>query len=272
MPAPADQLAEQYRVQQATIGATTAVVMLRLWPLLVGASSQEETDRWVEAVIRIITAQRARSAASGQAFILGLRRQALGDTVEPFTPVVVDPNLDRIRTSLYVTGVNRLQSERLAAEKARARTEPDARPPTPAPIPLQTLEKIQTSVAAAAQRHALDGGRTALEDAIERDPRAIGYQRLGRAKPCFWCAMLNSRGPVYKEVSFESSDDRFSGPGNAKCHDGCGCSLVPLYTRAGLADTVQPALEKQWADLTKGKSGRAAIKAFRQGYEGRERV
>lgn len=267
--APVDQLAEQYRSQQATIGATTAVVMLRLWPLLVGASSQEETDRWVDAVIALITRQRAASALVGQGFITALRRDQLGVGEPPFLPTPEPLNVDRVRNSLYVTGVNRLQAERLAAAK-RVDVEP-AKIPT-APVPVQRLQVIQADVARAAQRHTLDGGRTAVEDAIQNDARVIGYQRIGRAKPCFWCAMLNSRGPVYRDASFEESDPRFAGPGNAKCHDGCGCSLAPIYRRGGALQDSYLELEKQWGEFSRGKSGRAAIKAFRQGYEGRARV
>ena len=261
MPAPADQLTEQYRVQQATIGATTALLMLQLWDALqVDRADEERTALWLAAVARIVLSQRAQSALLGQAYVRTVRRLELPG-VPDFTPTPLELEPQAITSSMYATGLVPL---RKAREAEQART---GEPATTLPRP--RVEKLKAATAAAAQRHVLNGGRSVIDDAVTSDPKAIGYLRIGDGDPCYWCAMLNSRGPVYKGDSFERSDPRFHGPGDAKCHDGCGCSLRPLYSRPDLADTDQPELERQWVAATAGASGKRAILAFRRTYEGR---
>jgi hypothetical protein len=122
-----------------------------------------------------------------------------------------------------------------------------------------TTRKIAGSVA----RHAQNGGRQTLYDNILEDPVALGYIRVTKTDPCFFCAMLASRGIVYGEDSFDFSDPRFTGSGNAKVHDSCACSLKPVY------DTQDPMLvdvanfEALWY-----QSDGTAL-GFRQMYEGR---
>src|SRR5690606_18762536 len=63
------------------------------------------------------------------------------------------------------------------------------------------------------------GGRNTIIDTVTADPGAVGYARIASGKPCPWCAMLISRGPVYKESTayFEA-------------HDNCSCTARPMYS------------------------------------------
>ncbi len=126
-----------------------------------------------------------------------------------------------------------------------------------------TEQKIAASATRAGMRHVSNGGRDAMDEVIRQDKRVVGYVRVTRDNPCFFCAMLASRGPVYEDQSFADSDPRFQGPGDQKVHDGCGCSLVPLYSRENpefLART------REFEDLWK-QTG--SLIKFRQAFEGR---
>lgn len=104
-----------------------------------------------------------------------------------------------------------------------------------------------------AQKMVVDVGRNTLIDAIEQDRRARGWARQARPDGCSFCAMLSTRGMVYRSeqtASFAS-------------HDGCHCVPVPVF-----ADHYEPpAYVRQWqqiyTDSTRGKSNADARNAFR---------
>src|SRR5690606_32229579 len=115
-------------------------------------------------------------------------------------------------------------------------------------VALQTAARTaEAGSAAAAMRHALNGGREAIIRSVNADRLALGHARATSGNPCSFCAMLASRGPVFKDDGFDRSDPRFSGPGEAKVHDNCTCSLEPVYHR----DTGWPPGSERYRDLWK---------------------
>lgn len=117
--------------------------------------------------------------------------------------------------------------------------------------------------AAAAERIALNGGRSQVWTQSERDKRVIGYIRLSRTgTPCGWCAMLISRGPVYR-----SSRSAEYGDGD-KYHDNCHCYAEPVFSREQFNSSPLYALNRRyqelWPQVTKGLSGDAALTAWRR--------
>jgi len=132
----------------------------------------------------------------------------------------------------------------------------------------EAKQVTEGKLAQAAVRHAQAGGRQTIHNNSERDRVCLGYVRVTRANPCFFCAMLASRGLQYRaytEGAFDASDARFTGDGNAKVHDKCGCCLKAVY-----ADN-DPLVEKteEFADLWArwGAGGGDATLRFRRGYE-----
>ncbi|WIM95777.1 hypothetical protein ACTOB_007907 [Actinoplanes oblitus] len=120
-----------------------------------------------------------------------------------------------------------------------------------------------TRQAATAERLVMNGARSTMWSAAERDRRAIGYIRLSRTgTPCGWCAMLISRGPVYRsQRSAEYADgDRY--------HDNCHCYAEPVFDRGQYASSRLYALNREyqelWPKVTKGLSGKAALRAWRR--------
>jgi hypothetical protein len=117
--------------------------------------------------------------------------------------------------------------------------------------------------AAAAERIAMNGGRSTVWNHAQRDRRALGYIRLSRTgTPCGWCAMLISRGPVYR-----SEKTAIYGDGD-KYHDNCHCYAEPVFSREQYRNSdvyaTNRRYEELWPQVTKGLSGKAAVSAWRR--------
>lgn len=114
---------------------------------------------------------------------------------------------------------------------------------------------VESSGAASSQ--VLTGGRQSLLRLIEADTRLEGYVRVTDGDPCYFCAMLASRGPVYrtpKRASFSA-------------HNHCACTAEPVYT----SDTAWPGRSREfqqlWNRYIRGRySGDEAIRQWRKIY------
>jgi hypothetical protein len=143
-----------------------------------------------------------------------------------------------------------------------AATEAVAAPVVPDPAPVVEAAKVLAQ--GAAQKMVVDTGRNTLIDAIEKDKECRGWARQARPDGCSFCAMLSTRGMVYKEHSFDASNARFTGGDSTiKVHDHCHCVPVPVF-----ADHYEPpAYVREWQqiykDSTRGKSNAEARNAFR---------
>lgn len=124
-------------------------------------------------------------------------------------------------------------------------------------------DEAGTRQAAAAERVVMDAARSQIWDLVENDERAIGYIRLSRTgTPCGWCAMLISRGPVYRSArSAEYAD-------GDKYHDNCHCYSEPVFSRGQYSSSALYELNRLyarwWPIVTKGLSGKAAVSAWRR--------
>lgn len=117
-------------------------------------------------------------------------------------------------------------------------------------------------VAAAAERIVNNGGRSTVWNHMEKDRRVIGYIRLSRTgTPCGWCAMLISRGPVYRSQKAAEYGD------GDKYHDNCHCFAEPVFSRAQYDSPsyeLNRSYEELWPKVTRGLSGKAAVSAWRR--------
>lgn len=118
-------------------------------------------------------------------------------------------------------------------------------------------------VAMATQRLTVNGARSTIWSAAQRDSRVIGYIRLSRTgTPCGWCAMLISRGPVYRS---EQSATYAEGD---LYHDNCNCYAEPVYSREQYASSplyeLNRRYQEEWPRVTAGLSGKDALRAWRK--------
>lgn len=120
-----------------------------------------------------------------------------------------------------------------------------------------------TRAAGTASNLVLGGGREVLAEAVDSDDQVIGWIRVTSGKACPWCAMLSSRGPVYRSARTGLAS-----------HDHCNCSIEPVYRREVAANPdLWPgqagAYRRIWDHMVKGSgaTGRDALAAFKQGLE-----
>ncbi|AXQ61065.1 hypothetical protein SEA_HANK144_9 [Streptomyces phage Hank144] len=163
---------------------------------------------------------------------------------------------EELRTVLEALGPNNLQQKVDKIDGGRTADEVDG-------LRDEAHRQAGARQAAAAERVAMNGGRSTVWNHASRDRRAIGYIRLSRTgTPCGWCAMLISRGPIYRsESSAEYSD-------GDKYHDNCHCYAEPVFSReqynSSSAYELNRRYEELWPQVTRGLSGKAAVSAWRR--------
>lgn len=127
----------------------------------------------------------------------------------------------------------------------------------------QAIDASAVRMSGSASYLALEGGRDVMQGSISHDPRASGYSRVTDSKPCAWCAMLASRGPVYKTAQ-SAGDPR---QGGSRYHDHCSCQAWPAFTMdepfIGHAEN----LYEDWRRVTRGTGGNDAVNAFRRWWQ-----
>ncbi len=84
------------------------------------------------------------------------------------------------------------------------------------------------------QRALVGGARQTVELNASRDTSRVRFARYASANACAFCAMLATRGPVYR--SEESAGGKY--------HDFCRCLPVPVW--GGAANYEEPAYVDEW--------------------------
>ncbi|MEI5522533.1 hypothetical protein WB388_18180 [Streptomyces brasiliscabiei] len=149
--------------------------------------------------------------------------------------------------------------------------------------------------ASAADRDALMGGRDLLEAASRADRAVIGWARITAPNPCAFCALLASRGAVYRSewaASFRGQLGRTgavdrpagweswtpeqlarweAGRGIQRYHDNCHCTVVPIYSREDWLPEESQAFRELYEESTRGLGGAEARRAFSAAIEARRR-
>jgi hypothetical protein len=258
-------LTTAHREAQARNAAVIAALVARSWQGVTARNLEPFAEQWINAMIPQVMLLRMRSAAISAAYLQAFRALETGVNDGWLPDLSADVPEEKIRTSLWVTGpqagrrkVN-TQRELLRAAGLEIGT----------PMETALLREAGPQAAASAVRHVTDGGRNTIHDAVRDDRLALGYVRVTKDDPCYFCAMLASRGHVYKGDSFEDSNSLFSGAGVAKAHDDCGCTMEPVYSRSAPLPGRAEEFARIWAQSTPGTSGRDSINAFRRSYEGR---
>lgn len=194
-------LAERQRREQERAADAVAALMRALFLRVVDPADLDGSfTRLHAAALPVLAQARKRSAALALPFYDDCRAAA---GLTPGHPAVVVPGLDvaAATTSLAVTGP-------VTAKRALGNglEMPDA------------LDRALRATLGYAARATLAGGRETVIAAAKADPEARGWARVSDGKPCAFCAMLVSRGPVYSEAS-----------GAFRAHDKCGCGIRPWF-------------------------------------------
>lgn len=191
----------EYRRRQALISARLARQIVQTWRLLVNPARVDASWPALRDVLGSgVQHARAESAQLAREFYMEARQDA-GVPDGLFVPDPA-PELapERLVTSLDVTG---------PVEFKRAISTGKS--------PEQAADAAAVRMSGSSTYLALEGGRDVMEQSIRHDERATGWSRVTDADPCAWCAMLASRGPVYK-AAVTAGDPR---QGGNRYHDHC---------------------------------------------------
>ena len=129
---------------------------------------------------------------------------------------------------------------------------------------------VRSRLASAGGWAARTGGRGILKLLGEKDSRQLGFARVSQTgTPCGFCAMLISRGPVYKsERSATLANGAARYEDQNKYHLNCRCEAVPVYTDAQFNDHPIFDLNRRymelWPEVTRGTSGKQALAVWRK--------
>lgn len=283
-------LTEAHRSAQAKRGAFMAYAIAALWARTVRQDNfAETTERFLQLALALIRRERPKSVALTRAYYPQFRALEVPDAPRFELPDAPPLSLPAVETSLRVTGP-------IAFAKKMARLEELKIGDRLAPEPFEdedgnlveatkiitpeferawrdeAFESAGRTAAASAVRHTLDGGRDLMREAAQEDRLAIGWARVTRDDPCYFCAMLASRGPLYGEKVFTDSDAKFTGSGIAKVHDACQCTMEPSYSRKSDWPGRGRDFEALWIQATQLSDGgpKEDRRAFRALVEGRE--
>ncbi|AUG87137.1 head maturation protease [Streptomyces phage Attoomi] len=154
---------------------------------------------------------------------------------------------------------------------------------------LQELEDATTNTgitaANAADREAIRSGRDLINRASQEDKRVVGWARVTDGNPCAFCAMLAARGAIYTSQATAAGGGRRKPAGSAdgrarrnrrppvsredltRYHYGCHCQVVPVYSRNDFMTPDARRYDREWREVTRGKSGAEARAAWRRHIE-----
>lgn len=240
-----EALTRSYRQQNLALRAGTLAAFLRLWSAL-DLTRPETFGAWLRAVSLLIRRDRATAAGLASVYYRQFR-QSEGIPGTPRILLAGDLPDELVETSMRVTTTVAYGRGRRSGQNHR-----------------QAVENAFVQSAGSVTKLVLNAGRDTIEDTAEADRTALGWMRVASPTCCAFCAMLASRGPVYKDDSFDLSDPRFVGRGEVKVHDWCTCSAEPVYSRDTALPETSQRYAQLWADSTTGYSGVDALNAFRR--------
>lgn len=253
---PRSKLTEAYRQAQGA-RATAVALIVAYYYSQIDPEDPQAVEAWLTVVLPRILREHDNIAQLGATFGNKVRQLEVGNDDFRFTPSV-GAVIEQVRKSLQVVGPFDYHNKLTTIGGL------DVSPTMRKALISEAKDVTKAKVAASAYRHAANGGRQTLIDGATEDKVALGYVRVTKAKPCYFCAMLASRGVVYSDDSFDHSDARFIGPGDVKVHDSCACTMKPVYSRDDplLEDTAK--FQEMWQ--TWGAGGGDALNRFRTGY------
>jgi hypothetical protein len=204
----------------------------------------------LKALIAAIIAKHGQMSASLAVRYYQLERKQAGITVpfkakpaKPAGPDRIDPSIDGATKSLW----------------GPVNSDPIDHKDAPLPSFDDRLAAALTNVQGVAENLTLDAGRQTVIDAVQADRQAIGWARVPEGAPCAFCALLCTRGAVYRSESSASF----------QTHDHCRCQPEAVFVSYEPSHQIRE-WQAQYADATRGTRGsKAAQLAWRRAYEGR---
>ncbi len=251
------RLTERHRKQQLALRAQFLQQLHRAWPLLDPLRLDATAAAWLDLVIDLVTGFWSQSVTVSLTYYDAFRKAEtdFGAFHADHLRDAILPNLEQIRAVLVATGPAKIKHDTITGER-----------------PIETIARnAMIEVSGAASRLVMNGGRDAIDEAVHADRRAVGYARVLGPRPCYWCAMLASRGPVYpsKDVALRATER--SERAGKEYHDHCMCQAEPVFRHLAREDWPEHIrdLANLWKTAKEDTSGRKTINVFRSLFEAR---
>lgn len=180
---------------------------------------QPTVPPWIDAVETLVASYSQVSATLAADFYDGERVDAR--VPGTFTVKLADPPPSE-QTS---------ESLRWATKDLWPRDEATATAVQLEPIDVR-LDAAMSKADGAIDRLVLNVGRETVQEAVRQDSGAVAYARAAALGCCSFCALMSSRGAVYKDRGTVGADanDRFIGDDSViKYHDYCRCQPLPVF-------------------------------------------
>lgn len=230
-----EQLANNHRTAQTEVAAEVALRTLQAWPMLDIQALDATFPGWRDLVQRIINDGRARSSVLAAQYADLVKKVELGPSAQASTTLADVVGFDQVTGNLLLAGPASIKQ---ALRRGTSLNE--------------AVINAQARSAGVAENLALNGGRETLFS----DKQVITFARVCSGKPCAFCAMLASRGPVYRSKA----------SAGFQAHPNCHCMPAPSYKRgAGRSQQSKDFLDQYHAS-TKGLRGKDALNAFRRSF------
>jgi hypothetical protein len=205
-------LTDAHRREQVGIGANARIVGRSLWANLDVDRLDASTPAWLEANVSAAARYHRDSSSAAARYVQRYRVAELGVGVEPIEYPSFDA--DAARRELLLAGPVRV--------KLLAKGGMDGRSAHAAAL---------TKYAGILGRSSMMGGRKLIDGTAGADTRAVGWRRVSDGDPCSFCAMLCSRGPVYRSGASSGTDDGVlhDNKSGLRFHGHCGCTAEIVY-------------------------------------------
>lgn len=210
--------AEVSRDAQLFIASEAATLAARAWP---DVDLHDLRGSLPQLRLAALAAVRKYGAAAISAALLHYREQ---------------------RSSAGVSGRPRFHAPSLPSVEHVAKSVDWAAEPLWGQSDLATAEKRLESVV---ERLVLNSGREMIIGAVEQDRQAKAWARVPEPNPCYWCAMLATRGAIYTSAHAAGDNNAY--------HDHCRCHIEPVFV------AYEPSAQvRQWRaewDRLRGENG-----------------
>jgi hypothetical protein len=234
------RLAGQFYQQMAKLAAQAVAAILALWQQL---DLRDVRSSWPSVRSQLeflVQLDHRAAAAAGQQYYAQARSLAgVTDGLPPLLSVPAPP-ADLVQATLDSTGPYALLGRIKQAQ------------------PLQRAnETTGVTLSGAASRLITNGARQAVMSSVKADAQAVAWMRVTSGDPCAFCAMLASRGPVFKSQQ----------AAGFLAHDHCRCVAAAVFSDQDAEKLKDNDLSQQWKQVTKGLSGADARREWRRQWD-----
>lgn len=271
-----------YRASIARSALAAYRALLNGWGDVDAGNIAGTSRTWLERAVETIVAEQSNAQRLANDYTTAVRRISVPRAPRWDPAPTAAPNVEQIRKSMIYTALattardvakleSSLQVDEDPNDVSAPRRDSTSDDLTREGRRRQIMQAGIKRASMAATRHITTAGRDQAEENVHSDAVAVGWARTTKPGCCYFCAMLASRGLVYKEDSFKQSNARFKGVGEQKVHDSCGCGLRPVYSRSDPLPNGYEDFNAQWiaaSDLA-DESGEDVVLVFRRLYEGR---